>query len=153
MFITTSCGESEKNKAEEFLRRYVQKKINKKERKHKVATIYVIGVGEYVKIGFTASSIDSRLRCMKVSMPEDPVVYATFPGSRADELHLHKRFSDLRTKREWFLLGAELEEWISEGCPYRSISSRDTDAEACSSAVERGPYTADAAGSNPAAPT
>lgn len=159
-FISLPFKLDEEDKAKNALFQYIGTEDRKNDRirnridkRNKLGTVYVIGMGHFVKIGFTETNLENRLRCMKVSMPEDPVLYAEIRGSRADELSLHRRFIAHRAKREWFVLEGELEEWVSEGCPYRSISSRDTEAEACSSAVERGPYTADAAGSNPATPS
>lgn len=145
--------EDEREEAEKELSRLRNNRMTKNDRLNKIDCVYVIGMGQYVKIGYTTTSIETRLKCMKVSMPEDPTIYATIAGSRADESALHKRFSIHRSNREWFYLEGSLEEWISEGCPYESVSLRARVNQARSSAVERGPYTAVAAGSNPAAPT
>jgi hypothetical protein len=85
----------------------------KDKRRNLLGLIYVVAMGRYVKIGFTSVGIKTRLKYLKVSMPELPVVLAVFHGSRAHELELHHRFSALRANGEWFRNEGEITEWIA----------------------------------------
>jgi Meiotically Up-regulated Gene 113 (MUG113) protein len=77
--------------------------------------LYVIGFGQYVKIGIT-TNLDSRLAQLQI--PEELSEYALFVnGWRREELELHRRFAAYRVRGEWFKKEGELAEWIERGCP------------------------------------
>lgn len=113
-------GTSERTPAEEALAGYIKKKppADKSMRLNRKGTVYVIGTGPYVKIGFTRLTVVERLKNLKVSMPETPTVIAEICGSRRDELVLHHRFAEYRLNGEWFRREGDVEAWISDGCQY-----------------------------------
>lgn len=77
-----------------------------------VSGVYIIGFGDYVKIGVSAS-VGYRLRGLAMNLPEDLTVYAVLPGAnRADERDLHRQFRHLRTRGEWFRKADDLMEFI-----------------------------------------
>lgn len=62
--------------------------------------LYIVRVGAYLKIGYTAN-IENRMR----TYPPDSILLATWPGTRAEEAALHRRFAHLRSHgREWYPL-------------------------------------------------
>lgn len=79
--------------------------------------IYVIGLGQYVKIGFTAVGIETRMKYLRVSMPERPTVLGLFEGTKITERRLHQRFTELRANGEWFRNEGDLTSWVESGCP------------------------------------
>lgn len=78
--------------------------------------IYVVGFGNYVKIGFTAGPLPYRVRALQTACPEKLTVYATLKGDRAAETALHSRFAAHRAEGEWFRREGALAEWIEGGC-------------------------------------
>lgn len=82
----------------------------------RVETVYVVGFGAYVKIGFSME-VNSRMLMLQQHLPVDLVHYADFPGTRADEAALHRRFANLRLKGEWFQKRGRMITWINAGCP------------------------------------
>lgn len=77
--------------------------------------VYVIGYGEYIKIGVTRD-IKGRINTLQTSAPGKLEIYAMFEGWLRDEALLHKRFSKHRTNGEWFRREGELAQWIDGGC-------------------------------------
>ncbi len=59
-------------------------------------SIYVVRLGNRIKIGFT-TNVTQRFR----EIPHEEVI-GTFRGSTADEKRLHKKFESHRIVREWF---------------------------------------------------
>ncbi len=79
-------------------------------------TVYVIGFGAYVKIGFS-TDLPGRMLDLQEHAPAELTLYASFPGTIADERALHARFKGCRLRGEWFLKRGKLAKWIKEGCP------------------------------------
>jgi hypothetical protein len=64
--------------------------------------IYFIGSSSGpVKIGFT-TNIQSRLHRLQMNSPRKLRVLAAYPGSRRDELMLHRQCANDRLHGEWF---------------------------------------------------
>lgn len=82
----------------------------------KTPTVYVVGYARYVKIGFSTDFAERYLD-LQEPLPVQLVVYASFPGSVADERRLHARFARHRSRGEWFFKRGELRRWIEAGCP------------------------------------
>lgn len=79
--------------------------------------VYVIGFGDYVKIGFT-TNLNNRLPVLQTGMPEKLTLYGTIADAeQADERRLHRRFAAHRLQGEWFRKEGELAAWIEAGCP------------------------------------
>jgi hypothetical protein len=73
-----------------------------------VGNIYFTGYGPYIKIGFTKGPVELRVRELAVAAPEELIIYAVARGGIDDEKALHKRFSNLRLRGEWFKHEGEL---------------------------------------------
>lgn len=82
-----------------------------------IGTIYVVGFGCYVKIGFTSGPIEYRLVGIQTGAPEKLTVVAQFDGTVPQERALHRRFSAHRSYGEWVHREGELAAWIDAGCP------------------------------------
>jgi hypothetical protein len=76
--------------------------------------IYVIGFGDYVKIGFTSGPLQNRLATIQTGCPEPLVVYASIPGAMRLERELHRRFAASRLEGEWFRKTPELLGYIEQ---------------------------------------
>ena len=64
--------------------------------------IYLIGDGgPLVKLGW-ALDPQSRLKRLQTGHPSVLTLFAFYPGGRGLEAALHKEFSDLRVRGEWF---------------------------------------------------
>lgn len=74
-------------------------------------TIYVVGFGNYVKIGYTRDPAQ-RLADLQTGCPEQLTIYLHLAGSLEDEASLHRRFRAQRAKGEWFRLSGDLAKWI-----------------------------------------
>jgi hypothetical protein len=85
-------------------------------------TVYVLGLGPYVKIGFTAVGIEKRVKYLKIGMPETPRVLGAPNGTPADEMALHKHFAGYRLSGEWFRNEGAVAEWIGKGCSLSVLS-------------------------------
>lgn len=101
------------NCPQDWLDDYLGRKPRRGEKSRRPGEIYVIAVGPYIKIGFTAVGIATRLKYLKVAMPELPVILATFAGNTRDELALHHRFSAHRANGEWFRNEGPVTAWIA----------------------------------------
>ncbi|KQP61037.1 GIY-YIG nuclease family protein [Methylobacterium sp. Leaf108] len=75
-------------------------------------TIYVVGFGSYVKIGFTRGLVARRIRAIEHGAPEPLRVYATFAGNILDEGNLIERFKAHSTRGEWFRLEGAIKDWV-----------------------------------------
>jgi hypothetical protein len=82
----------------------------------KCGTIYVVGFGDYRKIGYTDHWPAYRYAAIQTGSPEKLVVFGESFGTRQDEADLHRRFGGLRTYGEWFRCEGELAAWIAAGC-------------------------------------
>lgn len=81
--------------------------------------IYIISTHEdqdTVKIGHT-TNLESRLRSLRTSSPNEPKIHLVIPGSREDEQELHRRFASFRVCREWFKRTKAIENFIAERAP------------------------------------
>jgi hypothetical protein len=79
--------------------------------------VYVVGFGNYVKIGFTGRNLNKRLSQLRTGAPEPVVVYGVVPGTRADEKAMHAKFQRHRLQGEWFKKTKSMRDWIAAGCP------------------------------------
>jgi len=71
-------------------------------------TIYFLRSGAYFKIGWT-SNLEQRMK----GYAPDTQLLAAHPGTRRQELALHKRFAHLLGRgREWFVFSPEIEDHI-----------------------------------------
>jgi hypothetical protein len=59
---------------------------------------------DVVKIGFSDSHPDQRLKSLQTGCPSRLSLLAFVEGSQREERHLHRIFSNLRTHGEWFRL-------------------------------------------------
>lgn len=80
-------------------------------------TVYVVGFGPYVKIGFTMNPIKFRLAALQTGAPEKLVVFGEIEAPPKREKEMHARFAEFRLQGEWFRREGALADWISEGCP------------------------------------
>lgn len=77
--------------------------------------VYVVGFGQYVKIGIS-TNISDRIASLQTAMPEKLELYAVLDGWAAEEMALHRRFVQYHAIGEWFRRAGELAEWIDGGC-------------------------------------
>jgi len=82
-------------------------------RPKKVASVYFIGAGDRIKIGFSRRPTE-RLKDLQTSHHLKLELLATMPGSFQTEARLHKRFAHLKQKGEWFVARPELIEYIDQ---------------------------------------
>lgn len=81
----------------------------------KAGLIYFIGSSSGpVKIGFT-TNIQSRLHRLQMNSPRKLRVLAAYPGSRRDELMLHRQCANDRLHGEWFKRTPDLVEAMRNG--------------------------------------
>ena len=64
--------------------------------------MYIIGAGEYLKIGFTARPLSSRLSSLATGSPHPLVLLAIIPGTLQLERLFHSRLKAHRRAGEWF---------------------------------------------------
>ena len=72
--------------------------------------IHAIGT-DRIKIGW-AATLGIRFEVLSCSSPYPLEVLATIPGSREDEVELHRKFANLRVHNEWFLFSDDIKEFI-----------------------------------------
>jgi len=79
-------------------------------------SIYIVQASgrDKVKIGFTEGSVEHRLKALQTGCPESLALLASFPGTKAEEVALHKRFSQFALVGEWFELSPEIEEFVRQ---------------------------------------
>lgn len=75
-------------------------------------TIYAIGYGDKVKIGWTSGLARYRLDSLQTGCPENLDLLVSRPGSRADERALHRKFAAHHIRGEWFRIEGPVGEWI-----------------------------------------
>lgn len=73
--------------------------------------VYIIGYGEYIKIGISRD-IGARIATIQIGFPEKLHLYAVLDGWVREERQLHRRFSKYSTNGEWFKVEGELAEWL-----------------------------------------
>jgi hypothetical protein len=91
-----------------------------------------VGMDGPIKIGCSAKPMD-RIKVLSAWSPFELELIGSVPGSFDDENMLHRRFSNLHTRKEWFLSSAPLRETIERiigGTPIR---------DACAMLEEKGP--------------
>jgi hypothetical protein len=69
--------------------------------------LYFVRVGRHLKIGH-ATNMASRMRSISCHAPTPPEIVGIIKGAGADEGEWHRRFSHLRSNREWFKITSEL---------------------------------------------
>lgn len=75
--------------------------------------VYFISCGDdLIKIGHT-TNLRSRLRSLRTATPKELQVLLVIPGTRDDELELHRKFEAHRAGREWFSPCDAITEFIS----------------------------------------
>jgi hypothetical protein len=77
--------------------------------------IYVVGIREIVKIGFTRD-FKKRLRHLQCGCPAALDVFLVRPGTVVEERALHRRFSLYRTRSrsEWYRTTPEVIDWLEK---------------------------------------
>jgi hypothetical protein len=80
----------------------------KKERRARHATnslVYAIGLGPFIKVGFTRESVSSRLAQLQTASPIPLELRETFPHFHPHRLEafVHAMLADRRASGEWFL--------------------------------------------------
>jgi hypothetical protein len=79
------------------------------------SVIYFISTHEdhdTIKIGYT-TNLDSRLRSLRTSSPNEPKIHLVIPGSRDDEQNLHRQFAPFHVRREWFRRAQPINDFIA----------------------------------------
>ncbi len=76
-------------------------------------SVYFIEIGDYVKIGYTRAPA-SRAKRMLTDSPVEPKLLHSEPGTFKTEKMLHRRFTHLRVRGEWFRKEAGLLEYIEQ---------------------------------------
>jgi len=133
--IRTGCAEADKDAAMEMLRQYAGKnpiappsppRTWRKYRNRRVRQygVYVVGYGEYVKIGISRDVV-ARVAALQVGAPEEIRIIAVLDGWEAEERALHIRFEQYRLKGEWFRKTGDLADWIEGGCQPDTQGSLD----------------------------
>jgi hypothetical protein len=67
---------------------------------------------DLIKIGYT-TNLESRLRSLRTSSPDELQIHLVIPGCREDERNLHRQFSSLRVRREWFKRAQAIDDFIA----------------------------------------
>jgi len=79
------------------------------------AVIYFLSAAQnqdLIKIGYT-TNLESRLRSLRTSSPDELQIHLVIPGCREDEKNLHRQFSSLRVRREWFTRAQAIDDFIA----------------------------------------
>ena len=82
-----------------------------------MGTIYFIAGGDprgqvFYKIGYTAGSATDRLKAIQTGHPYPLDLQLTMPGDMKTERSLHRRFSHLHERGEWFRDGPDLADFL-----------------------------------------
>lgn len=78
-----------------------------------LGSVYFIGFGDYIKIGFS-NNLKGRLNTLQTGSPEKLVLYASMRGTHRKEIELHQRFAHLRLKGEWFRKAPDILDFIEQ---------------------------------------
>ena len=90
------------------------------------------------KIGYTDSSVKSRVKALQTGSPHILSVVEKCSGSIEDEKHLHKVFEDNRTHGEWFEFDEEtLEKVIDTMTSVTDIEKDIVEIKSCRDMYER----------------
>lgn len=76
-----------------------------------VGVVYFVQSGDLVKIGFS-TDLRKRLKTLQTACPRPIVLLHRFQGTRDDEKRVHRRFSHLRMRGEWFAPDVVLMEFV-----------------------------------------
>jgi hypothetical protein len=71
-------------------------------RAERTGCIYFLGLGSFVKIGFTLKPIHERIARLQTGAPERLVILGLQTGQKHEEAELHSRFGRYRSHGEWF---------------------------------------------------
>jgi hypothetical protein len=83
----------------------------------KPGIVYVVGYGQWVKIGFTGGELRRRLAALQTGAPEPLTLFGQIAATIATERVLHEKFGQYRAQGEWFRNEGEVAAWIKAGCP------------------------------------
>lgn len=72
----------------------------------------------FVKIGFSAN-LGARMLDLQGGNPRAMQLVAKFPAYKCSETDVHKRFSHLRIRREWFKFGPEIDDFFDDIVDYQ----------------------------------
>ena len=76
--------------------------------------IYFIQAGDNgsIKIGYTASDVESRLKTLQTGNPNVLSIIGTIPANKYEEKQTHHYFKHLRLNGEWFKPSDEITKYI-----------------------------------------
>jgi hypothetical protein len=83
----------------------------KKHEKFPTGKIYFVRSGKLIKIGFT-TDLEGRVSRLQTGSPYDLQLLGTIEGTQREEQALHRRFTNLNVRGEWFRGHASLLEYI-----------------------------------------
>jgi hypothetical protein len=109
-FVRTRYREHQIDLAKVALNRFIRTRKWRIER-----TIYFVTCDAPdfpIKIGM-AGDVTERLRDIRTSLPFEPILLASYPGTSKDERAIQKRFEALRIRGEWFRRENELLDYIA----------------------------------------
>jgi len=69
--------------------------------------IYLLRANDRIKIGY-AEDVAARVKTLQTGSPVPLTLLAAFPGDRATEAALHRRYAHLRVAGEWFRADPDL---------------------------------------------
>jgi len=79
-------------------------------------TIYFIGAGPYIKIGWTAGKVRARLVGIQSGCPFELELLGVRPGSLEVEKEFHVRFAAHHLRGEWFHRHEDICTFIKSKC-------------------------------------
>lgn len=74
--------------------------------------IYFIRAKNHIKIGFTRSTVETRLRHIQLGNPYKLEVLGQITGGARMERRLHRKFKKYRAQAEWFRAAPELVKFV-----------------------------------------
>jgi hypothetical protein len=77
-----------------------------------IGTVYFVACGEYVKIGFTSTTVDQRIYGMRTGNPYPMRVCLTVVGDIDYERRMHRKFRKHHHQFEWFHISDEIKDFI-----------------------------------------
>jgi hypothetical protein len=115
---TSLLAPTSKTLCERHLESSKQRTAKKRASLRHEPSIYFIRSGHRgpIKIGWVEAGVTVRLWSMQVGNPEKLLLLGFMPGTRDDELALHRRFQRLHIRGEWFRADRELLDFIAS-CP------------------------------------
>lgn len=93
----------------------------KKTTQQRPSCVYFAEAGGLIKIGVT-ENVKARLSSLQTGCPSPITLIKVIRGGRKTEERIHKRFSHLRTKGEWFQITDDLNSYIA-GLKDKEVSS------------------------------